>query len=111
MTTIWRLTIKPNANVGVDPQEFCIRNSILGIGWQVQVSDPEPDWDVYYSLGMKKYYDSGDKGWWPAINAIRNRMAVGDLCWTRNKEGNFTLARQRGLGNTVRETITVKRTS
>ena len=96
MTTIWRLNIKPKANIGVDAHEFCIRNSILGIGWQVQVSDPVPDWETYYSLGMKKYYDPGDKGWWPAINAIRNRMAVRDLCWTRDREGNYYIGKVTG---------------
>ena len=92
---IWRITIKPEAVEGVDPRRFCLERNILGVGWGVDGPD-SMDWDTYEALGTTKYYDEGDKGWWPAVNAIRNRMAEGDLCWTRDWEGNYYLGRIDG---------------
>ena len=95
MTTIWRLNIKTDAEEGVDPRTFCIDRNILGIGWPVD-SDTPLDWDAYYALGTEEYYEKGDKGWWPAVNAIHNRMATGDLCWTRDWDGNYYIGRVAG---------------
>ena len=54
------------------------------------------DWDTYYSEGMKEYYEKGDKGWWPAVHAIHDRMAVDDICWTRDLSGNYYIGRILG---------------
>ena len=99
MTTIWRLNIKPDAAKGVDPRMFCIERNILGIGWPVVSpvdADTPRDWDAYYNLGMEQYYNEDDKGWWPAVNAIHNRMKIDDLCWTRDWDGNYYLGRIEG---------------
>ena len=92
---IWRLTISTDAKEGVDPREFCIDRSILGVGWPVAASDPL-DWETYERLGTEEYYNREDKGWWPALNAIRNRMREGDLCWTRDWNGQYHLGRVDG---------------
>ena len=97
MTTIWRLNIKTGAEEGVDPRMFCIDRNILGIGWRVPVDPDTPlGWDAYEDLGMEEYYKEGDKGWWPAVNAIHNRMKIGDLCWTRDWDGNYYIGRIAG---------------
>ncbi|MDX8411884.1 MAG: hypothetical protein R8K46_08485 [Mariprofundaceae bacterium] len=93
MTTLWRINIKTAAEEGVDPREFCINNKkILGVGWPVD-AESGVDWDIYYQLGMEQYYSKGNKGWWPAINAIRNNMQNNDLCWTRDWDGVYYLGR------------------
>ena len=92
---VWRITIKTDAVEGVDPRRFCLERNILGVGWPVD-GPQSLDWDTYHALGTAKYYDDGDKGWWPAVNAIRNRMTEGDLCWTRDWEGNYYLGRVAG---------------
>ena len=89
---IWRMNIKTDAEEGIDPSKFCIRRNILGVGWQVN-EDVLIDWDAYYAEGKKKYYEKGDRGWWPAVNAIRNRMAFDDLCWTRDGDGNYYIGK------------------
>ncbi|MCY3814367.1 MAG: hypothetical protein OXH15_21520 [Gammaproteobacteria bacterium] len=95
MTTVWRLTISTDAAEGVDPRRFCLDRDILGVGWRVD--GPESlDWDAYYALGMAQYYDQRDRGWWPAVNAVANRMAEGDLCWTRDWNGNYHVGRVTG---------------
>ncbi|MXW07832.1 MAG: hypothetical protein F4Z87_06880 [Gammaproteobacteria bacterium] len=93
--TIWRLTINTSAKDGVDPRKFCIENNILGFGWPVSHSK-SMDWDTYERLGTETYYNDNDKGWWPAVNAIHNRMEIGDLCWTRDWEGRYYLGRVEG---------------
>ena len=92
---VWRITIKTDAVEGVDPRRFCLERNILGVGWPVD-GPQSLDWDTYHALGTATYYDDGDKGWWPAVNAIRNRMTEGDLCWTRDWEGNYYLGRVAG---------------
>ena len=92
MTTVWRLNIKTGASEGVDPRKFCIDRRILGVGWPIDTEE-EVDWEKYYKLGEETYYNEGDKGWWPAINAIRNRMQRNDLCWTRDWDGIYYLGR------------------
>ena len=92
---IWRITISTDAVEGVDPRRFCLERNILGVGWRVD--GPESlDWDAYNALGTEQYYDKGDRGWWPAVNAIANRMREGDLCWTRDRDGDYYLGRVAG---------------
>lgn len=91
--SIWRLHIKTAAKEGVNPFEFCIKERILGLGWQVSTSDEnEPlDWDSYCQLAQKSH--GGDRSWWPAVNAIRNNMKMDDLCWSRDSNANYYLGR------------------
>ncbi len=93
--TIWRLNIKPDSEGDIDPRKFCFDKGILGFGWPV-LRDGPLDWDAYYELGEKEYYEEGDKGWWPAVNAIRNRMECGDLCWTRDWNGAYYIGKVTG---------------
>ena len=90
--SIWRLHIKPAAQEGVDPFEFCIKEKILGLGWSVSTSneDESLDWDSYYQLAEARY---GDRSWRSAVNTIHDRMKVGDLCWSRDSGANYYLGR------------------
>lgn len=92
MPTVWRLNIKTAASDGVDPRRFCIDRQILGVGWPVDY-ESEIDWDTYYKRAEELYYNQGDNGWWPALNAIKNRMKIEDLCWTRDWDGIYYLGR------------------
>ena len=92
---IWRINIKPDSEENIDPRIFCITKNILGVGWPVDWDGPL-DKETNYKLGEKKYYKSGDKGWWPAINAIQYRMEINDLCWTRDWDGNYYIGKILG---------------
>lgn len=85
--SIWRLHIKPAAQKGVDPFEFCIKEKILGLGWSVSASNENEslDWDSYYQLAEELY---GDRSWRSAVNAIHDRMKMGDLCWSRDSKNS-----------------------
>ncbi|MDE3262942.1 MAG: hypothetical protein OYL41_13275 [Acidobacteriota bacterium] len=91
---VWRLTINTAARDGVDPRRFCFERKILGVGWPVDEDGPL-DWGSYERLGTEKYYPQ-DNGWWPALNAIGNRMREGDLCWSRDRSGCYYLGRVDG---------------
>lgn len=93
---IWRINLKPGAEENVDPRAFCIGGNFLGVGWPVDGGFNDMDWETYERLGMDKYYSQGDKGWWPALNAIRHRMAIGDLCYTRDTNGKYFLGKITG---------------
>src|ERR1022692_1209412 len=109
MATIWRLHIKTDAD-GVDPGVFCIEQKILGIGWAVEPDADHLDWDTYNSRGKEQYCKSDThgqprlnmsdyregKGWWAAIHALKDKIQVNDLCWTRTRNGKYWLGRITG---------------
>ena len=95
---LWRLNIKTSAQDGFDPRQFCLEKDFAGVGWPVEDENGRPpkDLDHYLKLGQTRYYDEGDNGWWPAVNAIGNRMDKGDLCWTRDWNGVYYLGKIAG---------------
>lgn len=86
---VWRLNIKTAAKSGVNPRRFCLDNNILGIGWQVNLTG-EVDWENYIREAKVKYKNQG-RSFSAAINAVKHRMKVDDLCWTRDHDGNYYL--------------------
>lgn len=91
---VWRIHLKSAAQGGFDPGEFCISNQIVGIGWRVEPDVDEMPWDAYFQLAKEEY--GAGNGWWAAINAVRNRMAIGDLCWARTRSGKYWLGKIEG---------------
>lgn len=90
LPTVWRINIKTGAREGVDPRKFCLSRGCLGVGWPVGET-ASMEWDAYKKQGRAEY--PNDNGWWPALNAIRNRMAQDDLCWTRDTTGLYYVGR------------------
>ena len=94
MTQIWRINLKPEPRANVDPQKFCIERNIMGIGWPVILGNTDPTWDNYSKLAHSLYYiEQKDRGWLPAINALKWNIAINDLCWTRTGQGIYYLGR------------------
>jgi len=91
--TVWRITINTGADAGVDPRRFCLDSRYLGVGWPVGDSE-SMDWEAYCSEARVEYEHR--KGWWPAVNALHNRMADNELCWTRDTAGIYYLGRITG---------------
>ena len=90
---VWRLNIKP-ASQNIDPREFCLSNNIMGVGWPIQTNSRKVEWDEYFEKAKQFYKEERkDKGWWPALNAIKNRVKFDDLCWTRDLNGIYYLGR------------------
>ena len=83
---------------GVDPHDFCMKKGILGVGWCVTSREnPETPmgWERYCSLAKEEGYDKGNN-WRAAMNALHDRMNVGDLCWSKDPRGNYYLKRITG---------------
>jgi hypothetical protein len=96
---VWRLHLRTKGAdlEKVPPEErvkFCIERGVLGVGWRVDTDKPSLTWDEYFLKSGQIYRDERkDKGWRPAINAIKNKMREGDLCWMRNLDGVYYLGR------------------
>lgn len=84
---VWRLNIKTAAKAGINPRRFCLDNNILGVGWGVNLKG-EVDWENYIREAEIKY---NGRSFNAAIKAIKKRMKIGDLCWTRDHDGNYYL--------------------
>ena len=96
--TIWRIHIKTAAEAGIDPVQFCFDNKIVGVGWSIDTAQETTiSWDEYYAKAENKYYRNDDKGWWPALNAMYERMNEDDLIWTRDNSNNYYLGRIKSL--------------
>jgi ribosomal protein S18 len=89
---VWRLNINPASDEDTDPRQFCFENDILGFGWPIGDASADITWEEYTEKAGEKY---GDTSWTKATNALR-KMEVGDLCWTRDAEGRYYLARVEG---------------
>jgi ankyrin repeat protein len=95
--TLWRLNIKTASRPGFDARRFCLENNFLGIGWPAEEAGNAPrDFEHYVELGNIEYSQNGDNGWWTAVNAIGNKMEVGDLCWTRDTAGVYYIGKVFG---------------
>lgn len=90
---VWRINLKPGSSNGVDPRKLCLDRNIVGVGWQIAKVEEPVTWKYYEKEATKKYYDQGDKGWWPALNAMYHRIRKDDLIWTRDWQGIYYLGR------------------
>ena len=93
MSNVWRVHLRAE---GENQAEFCLNNGIVGVGWQVEGEHDYMGWEEYRVLGKVQYREAGKKGWWPAVNAIHNRMNIGDLCWVRDTRPQYYLGRISG---------------
>lgn len=91
MTKIWRLNLKTAAKNGVDPRKFCLERNILGVGWKVEKTG-SVTWDDYIAEASLKYKSKG-RSFSVAIKALKSRMQINDLCWTRDHDGSYYLGR------------------
>lgn len=96
MTALWRINISPAARDGADPRAFCFGRGIVGFGWPVEANTANLSWTQYEELATELYYNADDHGWWPAANALYNRMRIGDLVWSRDWYGVYYIGRVCG---------------
>ena len=89
---LWRINLKPDSQQGVDATGFCIDRGIVGIGWGL---DPAPTTKEDYWQRGRALYKKG-RSWSAAANAVLHRMRVGDLIWTRNRQGVYFLGKIAG---------------
>lgn len=93
MVQVWRLNLNTGARPGVDPRAFCFTGGLLGVGWPIEPSTST--WPEYEAVAKEKYRTT-HRSWWPALHSLRNRMRQNDLCWSRDRNGIYHLARVTG---------------
>ncbi len=91
MTTVWRVHL---ATAGQDPRRFCVNRGIVGVGWAIEHAGPV-DWATYEALAAATY-DRDGPSWRSAVNALRAKMEIDDLCWSRDELGIYYLGRITG---------------
>jgi hypothetical protein len=96
MPQIWRLHAKSPRLNEPDASTFCIENDLVGFGYPVDPAEDLLAWEIYYRRGLEVYHNKGVTEWQPAVEAIRRRMVVGDLCWARHRSGKYYVGRIMG---------------
>jgi hypothetical protein len=87
---IWRIHLNSDSQEGVDQRQLCLDKGIVGMGWHIDYVNDPVSWDEYYETAKRDYKKPS---WWAALNAIKNRMQLDDLIWTRDWQGNYFLGR------------------
>lgn len=87
---IWRIHLKAEAQDEVDQRQLCLDKGIVGVGWKINIKNTPVTWNDYYEIAKDVY---GDSCWWSALNAMKNRIQLDDLIWTRDLKGNYFLGR------------------
>jgi hypothetical protein len=87
---IWRINLKSASRNNVNPRQFCLQNNIVGVGWRINEECKKLTWNEYHLEASKIY---ADKNWKIALNALKNRIKIDDLIWTRDNQNNYYLGR------------------
>lgn len=98
---LWRIHIKPDAQKGIDPVDFCLQRNIAAIGWAVSRSPTSKDdyrslVEAEYPAHFSESWPNWRRSWCPAANAILDHINNGDLIWTRNQQAKYFLGKIDG---------------
>ena len=67
--------------------DYCLKRSVLGVGWRTPSGGDTKDWDTYLSDASPHYSDL------TVCAFIHDRVREGDLVWSRDPLGRYYLAR------------------
>lgn len=70
-----------------DSFDYCLKNEILGVGWQINSTKTPASWDAY----LKEAEQIHDNLQVPKY--IKRWVSAGDLVWTRDADGKYYLAK------------------
>ena len=75
-----------------DSFDYCLKNEILGVGWQIDSTKKPASWDAYIQEA-EQIYDNLQ-----VPKYIKKWVSEGDLVWTRDADGTYYLARVKSGG-------------
>jgi len=88
---VYRLHIRPGA--GQNSFEYCLKQQVLGVGWQVSVKPKEKlTWEQYEKAASKASFGPKDIS---RVRYLHDNVKPKDLIWTRDKKGKYYLAQVR----------------
>src|SRR5947207_1117571 len=90
---VFRLHIRPQGGLADHARSFayCLREGVLGVGWQVNVPLGKVlTWEEYQTLAVKEHGSAAELS---RVLYLHDRVQTGDLIWTRDTRGKYYLAR------------------
>jgi len=88
---VYRLHIRPGA--GQNSFEYCLKQKVLGVGWQVSVKPKEKlTWEQYEKAASKASFGPKVNN---SVRYLHDNVKPKDLIWTRDKKGKYYLAQVR----------------
>jgi hypothetical protein len=89
---VFRLHIRPSGGLGNAAISFgyCLRESVLGMGWQVEPPSHEPlTWEAYEKLAEGAH----GLGELSRVRYFHDHIRPNDLIWSRDTDGKYYLAK------------------
>ena len=86
---VFRIHIRPQGGTASmrSTFDYCLKNEILGVGWQINSTRSPASWDDYVQEAEKLYKNL------QVCKYMKRWVSEGDLVWTRDPEGKYYLAR------------------
>lgn len=89
--SVYRIHIRPKGGL-TNPKvsfSYCLKESVLGLGWQTKTQKNGSSWAEYESEASG-IYGSGELS---RVRYLKNNIKQGDLVWTRDTEGNYYIGK------------------
>lgn len=86
---LFRIHIRPQGGTAdmATTFDYCLKNSVLGVGWRTNSQRNTKDWDAYFNEASL-IHDNLQQ-----CKYIKKWVSEGDLVWTRDAAGQYSLAR------------------
>ena len=89
--TTYRIHIRPkgglaNSKVSFD---YCLKESVLGLGWQTDSQNNNASWEEYEKEAIEKYGNSELS----RVRYLKDNIKQNDIIWTRDAEGTYYLGK------------------
>lgn len=87
--TVFRIHIRPGGtNDHSLSVEYCLREKVLGLGWQIESQNNNVSWDEYEKEANKQHENDLSR-----VRYLKNNIRKNDLIWTRDTKGHYYLAK------------------
>jgi hypothetical protein len=101
--SVFRLHIRPKGGLGNvrDSFAYCLREGVLGVGWQVDLL-PETalTWEAYERIAAETH----GAGELSRVRYFHDKIKVKDLIWSRDSDGMYYLAKVEAPSRRIADT-------
>jgi len=90
--SVYRIHIRPKGGLtkSSDSFAYCLKEEVLGLGWQTKTQNNNASWDEY-ETEAREIYDGSRKI--SRVRYLKNNIKTNDLIWTRDTDGQYYLAK------------------
>ena len=89
---LWKLNIKTASAPGKNPKQFCLENSIMGVGWPISDSTEGASQQTFLKAANETYGTKKNHVP-PGLRAMVEEVAIDDLVWTRDGSNIYYMGR------------------